>query len=61
MQIDAQQRRSGAAAGEPSLGLVYFSDHYAPHAQALYDALHARWPGVAWAGTVGIGVCAGGV
>jgi small ligand-binding sensory domain FIST len=46
---------------EASLGLVYFTDHYAPHAQALYDALHARWPGVAWAGTVGIGVCASGV
>ncbi len=61
LQIDAQQRKSGAAASEPSLGFVYFSDHYAPHAQALYDALHARWPGVAWAGTVGIGVCAGGV
>jgi small ligand-binding sensory domain FIST len=55
-QIDGQ--RNG---GEASLGLVYFTDHYAPHAQALYDALHARWPGVAWAGTVGIGVCASGV
>jgi small ligand-binding sensory domain FIST len=62
-QIDRQQRHGsgGAAATEPSLGLVYFSDHYAPHAQALYAALHDRWPGVAWAGTVGIGVCAGGV
>jgi small ligand-binding sensory domain FIST len=60
-QIDAQRQRDGAAAREPSLGLVYFSDHYAPHAEALYAALHNRWPGVAWAGTVGIGVCAGGV
>ena len=55
-QIDHQQGSQEAA-----LGLVYFTDHYAPHAQALYDALHARWPGVAWAGTVGIGVCASGV
>ncbi len=55
-QIDGQQRSH-----EASLGLVYFTDHYAPHAHALYDALHARWPGVAWAGTVGIGVCASGV
>jgi small ligand-binding sensory domain FIST len=46
---------------EASLGLVYFTDHYAPHARALYEALHARWPGAAWAGTVGIGVCASGV
>ena len=55
-QIDGQDNSQQAA-----LGLVYFTDHYAPHAQALYDALHARWPGVAWAGTVGIGVCASGV
>jgi small ligand-binding sensory domain FIST len=55
-QIDSQPNSQEAA-----LGLVYFTDHYAPHAQALYDALHARWPGVAWAGTVGIGVCASGV
>lgn len=61
-QIEAQLARSAAAAAqEPSLGLAYFSDHYAPQAEALYAALHDRWPGVAWAGTVGIGVCAGGV
>jgi small ligand-binding sensory domain FIST len=59
-QIEGHQRAAGAVA-EPALGLVYFSDHYAPHAQALYDALHARWPGVSWAGTVGVGVAAGGV
>jgi hypothetical protein len=50
-QLDAQQTRAGAGAGEPALGLVYFTDRYAPHADALYAALHARWPGVAWAGT----------
>jgi small ligand-binding sensory domain FIST len=55
-QIESERDSQAAA-----LGLVYFTDHYAPHAQALYDALHARWPGVAWAGTVGIGVCASGV
>ncbi len=60
-QLDAQQARAGAGAGEPALGLVYFTDRYAPHADALYAALHARWPGVAWAGTVGVGVCASGV
>lgn len=57
-QLDAQRADAHAPA---TLGLVYFSDHYAPHAQALYDALHERWPGVAWAGTVGVGVCASGV
>ena len=41
--------------------LLDFTDRYAPHADALYAALHERWPGVAWAGTVGVGVCASGV
>jgi small ligand-binding sensory domain FIST len=59
-QIDAQ-RASQAEAEEPALGLVYFTDHYAPQAEALYAALHDRWPGVAWAGTVGVGVCASGI
>jgi small ligand-binding sensory domain FIST len=59
-QIDAQRARATAAA-EPSLGFVYFTDHYAPYAQGLHGALRERWPGVAWCGTVGIGVCAGGV
>jgi small ligand-binding sensory domain FIST len=59
-QVDAQ-RATQAEAEEPALGLVYFTDHYAPQAEALYAALHDRWPGVAWAGTVGIGVCASGV
>jgi small ligand-binding sensory domain FIST len=60
-QIDAQRARTPGEVAEPSLGLVYFTDHYAAQAEALYAALRTRWPGVAWAGTVGIGVCAGGV
>jgi small ligand-binding sensory domain FIST len=59
-QIDAQRARHPAAV-EASLGFVYFTDHYAPYARGLHDALRTRWPGVAWCGTVGIGVCAGGV
>jgi small ligand-binding sensory domain FIST len=58
-QIEGERARRADA--EPSLGFVYFSDHYAPHAQALFDALRQRWPGVAWAGTVGVGVAARGV
>ena len=50
-----------SAAGPLNLGLVYFSDHYASEAQALYDALKQQWPGVSWAGSVGIGVAASGV
>jgi small ligand-binding sensory domain FIST len=57
----AEGERARSADAEPSLGFVYFSDHYAPHAQPLFDALRQRWPGVAWAGTVGVGVAACGV
>jgi small ligand-binding sensory domain FIST len=55
-QIDAQSQPQ-----HPTLGLVYFTDHYAPQADALYAGLRERWPHVQWAGTVGVGVCASGV
>ncbi len=61
-QIEAQ--RSDPAAThirQPTLGWVYFSDHYAPQAQALLAELQARWPGVSWVGSVGVGVSANGV
>ncbi len=63
-QLDAQidqQRAQGVDRQDATLGLIYFTDHYAPQADALYAALHARWPHVHWAGTVGVGVCASGV
>jgi len=61
-QVDARcDAHEASAAGPLSLGFVYFTDHYAPHAQALYAGLRQRWPGVAWVGSVGVGVCAGGV
>ena len=64
---------AGAAAGElrsaaaaealagATLGLVYFSDRYAPHAQELLDELRQRWPGVAWVGCPAVGIAASGV
>jgi len=64
---------TGAAAGElgsaaaaealadATLGLVYFSDHYAPHAQELLDELRQRWPGVAWVGCPAVGIASSGV
>ena len=55
-QIEAQRGDN-----EATLGLVYFTDHYAPHADALWAALRARWPGTAWSGCVGVGVAASGV
>jgi small ligand-binding sensory domain FIST len=60
-QIDAQSARAAADAAPARLGLVYFSDHYAPHAEALLDALRQRWPALAWAGCAGVGVAASGV
>ncbi len=44
-----------------SLGFVYFTDHYAAHAQALVQALQQQWPGLHWVGCVGVGVAALGV
>lgn len=60
-QLESQRARSTEPLAEASLGFVYFSDHYAPQAQALLDALRQRWPRVAWVGTVGVGVAASGV
>jgi len=61
-QVDAQRAAQEAGGGGPlTLGFVYFTDAYAPHAHALLAALQARWPGVAWVGSVGVGVAASGV
>ena len=56
-QIDAQ---IGANPEAPTLGLVYLTDHYAGHAGPLLDELRQRWPGLAWAGCTGVGICATG-
>ena len=61
VQVQAQLASENGEALQPSLGFIYFTDHYAAQAQALLDALRQRWPNVAWVGTVGIGVAAGGV
>jgi small ligand-binding sensory domain FIST len=59
-QLGARRAAHEASgAGPLSLGLVYLSDHFAPHATALLAELRQRWPGVAWVGSVGVGVCAG--
>lgn len=62
-QVDAARAREEGqgAAGPLTLGFVYFTDAYAPHAQALQAALQQRWPEVAWVGSVGVGVSASGV
>ncbi len=49
-------------ASQPSLGLLYITDHYAPHAQQILEHLSAELPEVSdWAGTTGIGVVANNV
>ena len=58
-QIEAQ--RAASPGIEATLGWAYLSDHYAAHANALLHGLRQRWPGVAWVGTVGVGVAASGV
>lgn len=60
LQIEAGGTAPGTAAS-PSLGLVYFTEPYVPHAAALLAALRERWPGTSWVGSVGAGVCAAGV
>jgi small ligand-binding sensory domain FIST len=63
-QIRAQIAARAARQGELTsftLGWCYLSDYYAPAAEAILDALRVGLPGVAWVGTIGVGVAASGV
>jgi len=51
--VRAAAQRAVRPGWVPTLGWVYLTDHYAPHAQALLDELQRAWPGVAWVGSVG--------
>ncbi|MGF6408430.1 FIST signal transduction protein [Paraburkholderia sp. MM5482-R1] len=44
-----------------TLGWCYLSDYYAPASEAILDELQRGQPGVAWVGTVGVGVAASGI
>lgn len=59
VQIDA--RLAELPAPTPTLGWLYLSDRLAQDAPNLLALASRRWPGVAWVGAVGVGVCAGGV
>ena len=49
-------------ATQPTLGLIYITDHYADHAQDILDWMSAELPTVTdWAGTVGVGIAANNV
>ena len=62
-QLQAQQERRWGEAGPSAatLGFVYLTDHHSPQVPAVLEALQARWPGVNWVGSVGVGVAATGV
>src|SRR5262249_790120 len=63
-QIKAQIAARAGQHAEPApftLGWCYLSDFYAPSAEEILAELRLRLPGVAWVGTVGVGVSAGGV
>ncbi|HEX4583743.1 MAG TPA: FIST N-terminal domain-containing protein [Burkholderiaceae bacterium] len=59
-QVAARTPQQGEAA-RFTLGWCYLTDYYAPQAEAILDELHRVFPGVAWVGTVGVGVAASGV
>jgi small ligand-binding sensory domain FIST len=59
-QIAARAAQQGDSAPF-TLGWCYLSDYYAPAAEAILDELRLRLPGVAWVGTIGVGVAASGV
>jgi small ligand-binding sensory domain FIST len=49
-------------ASNPTLGLLYITDHYSAHAKDILDHLGAELPEVTdWSGTVGVGICASNV
>ncbi len=56
-QVDARLA-ARQPAPVPTLGLVYLTDALAAQADELLAELQQRWPGVHWAGTVGVGVLA---
>ena len=60
-QLRAQMTLPGYASN-PTLGLLYITDHYADAAQDLLDHLGAELPTVTdWSGTVGVGISSSNV
>src|SRR3979490_2444543 len=58
-QLQTQIAARAAQQGDSvpfTLGWCYLSDYYAPAVEAILDELRLRFPGVAWVGTVGVGV-----
>ena len=60
-QLRAQIALHGYAS-QPTLALLYITDHYAPHAEAILEHLGAELPLVTdWSGTVGAGILSNNV
>jgi small ligand-binding sensory domain FIST len=60
-QLRAQMALHGYAAN-PTLALLYITDHYADQAQDILEHLGAELPLITdWSGTVGIGICSNNV
>jgi len=60
-QLRAQIALHGYASN-PTLALLYITDHYASHAQEILDHLSAELPEITdWAGTVGVGIASNNV
>ena len=60
-QLRAQMALHGYA-NQPTLALLYITDHYAAHAEAILEHLGAELPLVTdWSGTVGVGVVSNNV
>lgn len=57
-QIEAQRQSHPM---QPTLGWLYFNESFVPQAEALLAELRQRWPGVAWVGASGVGICANGI
>ncbi|AOY93760.1 hypothetical protein BKK79_19620 [Cupriavidus sp. USMAA2-4] len=60
MQAAVRRARDGTAA-PLTLGWCYLGEDYAEAAEAILAELKEDWPGVAWVGADGVGVCANGV
>jgi len=60
-QLRAQMTLPGYASN-PTLGLLYITDHYAAEAQEILDHVSAELPTVTdWSGTVGVGIASSNV
>nr|WP_315466253.1 FIST N-terminal domain-containing protein [uncultured Rhodoferax sp.] len=60
-QLRAQMSTAEYAAN-PTLALLYITDHYAPHAQDILEHLSGELPLVTdWSGTVGVGIASNNV